>query len=490
MRLGLAAAIGLMLLMPLAAAQESHGTFEVAGPVNFTAGATVSGDPLALLANLTPRDRMFTLTASTATVYVREARDINLVAAFYETITRDVSYELHDVNVTFGAGGTTGWWGAYATSGSHLDMTFVHEADLEAKTATRISTEALARDQTDPTPTSSYYSRHLDMPHLEVHAPATMSMSFGGGIKFFGPDLRLQSRENTTEIQTGFTQEAWPKALTWVTLVFDDARLVAASPDCHVGFAEGATRSEGTIRFSSEDGAIETGAASYGPAVGPTFVTGTFQGHASPVVGGAQRGAMRLELAGELSSTTLPGKAITSTMLATPFRATSWLWVGGGLALAAVGALAGTQVMRRRSREPALGLDELVQMADLAAEAGRFAEALDWVRKARAQAPRSARLCVDEAFYLASLGEVDEALARYEEATGLSEDGEAPFLAAQLVAATQGPASEVAKLLRVGLGRTPTLVLDAEDDEALAAYARDPAIARILREARARLGDA
>lgn len=148
------------------------------------------------------------------------------------------------------------------------------------------------------------------------------------------------------------------------------------------------------------------------------------------------------------------------------------------IALAATAALAGfllgqrARFRRLRLREDEAG-SECVAIALLAAEAGDHARALHWFRHARDLAPENARLAAQEAWCLAELGRVDEALEAYAEASALSRDGLADFDAALLLLREGRSAAQAEERLAKALRRTPELALEAQGmDEFLALRGR------------------
>ena len=134
-----------------------------------------------------------------------------------------------------------------------------------------------------------------------------------------------------------------------------------------------------------------------------------------------------------------------------------------GAALAApAGFLLGrhTLTARLRRREAELS-EDCIAVAFLASEAGDHARALEWFRHARGLAPANATLARQEAWCLAELGRVEEALQAYAEAAFHSEDGLADFDAALLLLRQGCEAARVEDRLGKALARTPALALEA-----------------------------
>lgn len=139
------------------------------------------------------------------------------------------------------------------------------------------------------------------------------------------------------------------------------------------------------------------------------------------------------------------------------------VWWALAVALAAcTGFLLGRRALtdRLRLRERELS-DECVGIALLASEAGDHERALAWFRHARDLSPRNHHLARQEAWCLAELGRVDEALRAYAEASARSDDGLADLDAALLLLRHgRDPALAEARLA-AALQRTPALALEA-----------------------------
>lgn len=165
------------------------------------------------------------------------------------------------------------------------------------------------------------------------------------------------------------------------------------------------------------------------------------------------------------------------------------LW-GLAVALAAcIGFLLGRRALtdRLRVRERALS-DECVGVALLAAEAGDHERALEWFRHARDLSPRNHHLARQEAWCLAELDRVDEALLAYAEASARSDDGMADFDAALLLLRHGRDPTLAEERLAAALRRTPALALEAHALAEVQPLRGRPAFERAMAQAYARLG--
>jgi hypothetical protein len=86
------------------------------------------------------------------------------------------------------------------------------------------------------------------------------------------------------------------------------------------------------------------------------------------------------------------------------------------------------------------------------------------------------------------MGDVEEALRLYAEGSRLSTDGEADFNGAFAALRADRPPEEVAAWLVRALERSPELVADLEDDEALEGVRGVPAYEEAMRRAWERTG--
>lgn len=136
--------------------------------------------------------------------------------------------------------------------------------------------------------------------------------------------------------------------------------------------------------------------------------------------------------------------------------------------------------------DPPLTVEELVALAEHAADQEEWARALRFLRLAIAKAPTSARLRFDEAYFLESLGRPNAALEAYRGASELTQDGEPLFHAGRLLLRLGREADAIAAFA-MAFERTPELVLDVDGDPDLASVATTPAFRKARRRALARL---
>jgi tetratricopeptide (TPR) repeat protein len=108
-----------------------------------------------------------------------------------------------------------------------------------------------------------------------------------------------------------------------------------------------------------------------------------------------------------------------------------------------------------------LAAEDRLALARIEAGRERYQEAVTHVREARAEAPTSVRLLLEEASYLGAMGRLEEALRHYAEAAALDPDGDADFQAAVLILQSGADPERAEALLVKALARSPILVLDA-----------------------------
>jgi tetratricopeptide (TPR) repeat protein len=155
-------------------------------------------------------------------------------------------------------------------------------------------------------------------------------------------------------------------------------------------------------------------------------------------------------------------------------------------ALAILGGGAGAVLLKRRHDSLALGAEECAALAEMAVEAGQFDEALTWNVRARAASPRSARLWLDEGFYLERLDRPHDALAAYRAAAGLGAVADACLHEARLRLAL-GALAEAEDKLVDALHASPASLLEVEDG-GFEALLRRPRVRTAMDAARRALG--
>lgn len=140
----------------------------------------------------------------------------------------------------------------------------------------------------------------------------------------------------------------------------------------------------------------------------------------------------------------------------------------------------------RRTLELELSAEDYAILASSAADCEEWGRALGFIQHAKRLAPTSARLSLDEGYFLQELGRLDEAAAAYQVASELTSAGDAQFLLGLLLARL-GRADDAALAIIEAMRRSPEVALDVEEEPDLGGLARDPRVRRARSLALARL---
>lgn len=405
------------------------------------------------------------------------------------THTNETRYELDDVQISF-ASVAPGWLGGYFGPHGSAVLSTSTSAEMWANTSTLIGNSRIPRQGTQPNILD--YGVMESGPHLLLNTTGVFSYEGAGGIKLVGPTLVVHGEESggpaDLTVPTGddFVRGAATQneRQRWAYISFDQAswsletngKILAAS-------RAASSRWDGDAQMIDPTGEIDVGSSRYTPAVGDgsAMVTGRFTGALAPVAQGSDT-RVSATLEGDLTRTSLlQSQTIVPRLGWAP--SLGWLVVLG--ACVAGASAAGVVVQRRRAaRIEPFSVDELASFANVAAECERFGEALQWIESAIKLAPTSSRLQEDRAFFLAELGEVDEALRAYGQAAALSTTGDALLGAARLALDHDRPRATVLEYLDSALERSPGLV--AELDDGFGPLKHEPAYRRMVARARRR----
>lgn len=486
-----AVAIILVLVAPTVLAGED-------GAFTFNGAAQVNGDshytmlPVGVYAPNATQLRSLTFRAPAVQVYrlTHECTEAATpVLNFCLGQDDDVaSYRLTNVEVTLAGPEHPGSFGLYP-SGGKLDLAGHTPSTVETRTHAEMGSPT---GSYQPDPSEPVY-RCCEASNLAVVSMAGSASYVGGGVlKIYGPTVRVQSAENTTTEVTGHTPESDAPARgvheEALTLFFDtgnltfttDATFQAAGHMAQFAWTGGVTLPDATGDLSGDTGLAQ---AHHEQTVLEGAFTGTLQAR--------ENGASSIAISGRLDRTNL-ALAPASAFLPAPKWPAGWL-VATALVSVLAAVVAVWLVARRRRPEDtlhALSADEFQQLADVAIEAGQPREALTWIRRARELAPTSTTLLLNEAHCLSLLGDVDGALALYEQASKASSDGEADLLAATLLASVDQPAERVADHLRRAFAVNPALVLEVQLDDTFDRLRAAPPVRRAIRDAMRRGGTA
>jgi hypothetical protein len=390
-----------------------------------------------------------------------EATALNISAASPRVVPPGFhEFDVVDGTVTM-APGVKGGVGFYpGTRGlAQVDAT---SANLEARSSSLVGDSHTAQPGEDRG--FMDYGVQVSYPHVALTSVGLFTYEGDGGVKIYGPTLIVHSAHGDTVIETGSrgrpSAGAGVETRRWVFVTFSHAswELQALHP-FNVLAPTADARWQGSVDLVEPSGQLHGGSDVYGAATGATqaLLSGDFSAHIVPSADSTPRLAMTLS--GDMDATTLQAAHVS----ALPERTATLTFALGAATVVAAGAV-GYGIHRKvRSRYDELDPDELSSLANLAAEGGRFAEALHWTDAALRQAPGSARLHEDRAFFLAETGEVDLAIEAYFRAGELAKRGD-PYLAAAVLMFDTGRASsEVLPVLARALERSPSLWRDVEE---------------------------
>lgn len=410
------------------------------------------------------------LTASSAEIVQLHQMVARAPVVAVATRVDEERYDVTNATFTLLAAPEHGWLGVYPEAASVTFETtrLVGESRTSAAYGNGATTPEAA-----PDPRVRAFSVEAGGEHLLLEAEGRLVVTGDFAVKFQGPDVLVVAAENTTQIKTRQMSPRLGAGISessWAFLRARDARLEIVATEPIVAPARVAESAwSGTFRIAAQSGAIGTPDATYVPEGRTITLKGDFAGRFSPSVD-----QTRVRLDGEMLATTLArANAPADAARGEP----SLLLLG--VAVAAAGA-ATFAVARRKG--PRLSADEYARRAAEAAQAEDYDAALGWTRKARELAPKSARLATDEGFFMEQLGETGRALAAYERAMELSQDGE-PERLAFLLASRLALEDDAARWLVQAIEKSPAIA-GAIEPALLAPLARRAEVAAALARAK------
>ncbi|HWH08154.1 MAG TPA: tetratricopeptide repeat protein [Candidatus Thermoplasmatota archaeon] len=483
---GAAAALLLALLLapPLAAAADS-ATFTTDSVLQLPADSALQMAPDAIYMNGTSDLAALSLTAPR--VLVEWARheapevgvaDVSIAGPSGKSAPR---FTLTNVVLTLVPGGANGYVGVYPHAGAAAGVVTAGDLTLVPQAALQVG--GVVDQGPDGAPGQAGYGRTLTGPVLDVRADGTLTYTGPGVVKLNGPAVLLAADENTTRIETGrrVTGEAPLRRVNefWLVLTFEQATLTVQHPRMQIATEQAALNWDGTAVVAAMRGELQAQDGRYVAEGQSANLAGTFQGVARAQSAADGRAITAVHLEGELASTSLSPASRASIPVP------AWRPFGLGVLVAAVVAVSVSGALlyrRRRAPEEDLTVEQYRDLADAAMENLRFADALEWLEKAQAIAPASARLWMDKGYCHASLGDVPDALAAYERAAQLSQDGEADLLAASLLLRAGQPDLDAAERhVERALERSPAMALEVHLDNVFDPLRGRPRFSRLLR---------
>jgi hypothetical protein len=369
---------------------------------------------------------------------------------------RVYNYTLHDAVVTLTEGDHHGWLGLYfPLSGGRLATAATGLGSVEGKTGISLGEGVSGHNEAveGPVPYTQGYDWTSTDPLLLVETQGELRQTGSGQMKLQGPDLSFAARENATAItyETGSEASVQGPVGTrfsrWFFLSYEEADLTIGNPERSRLAASATTASwSGAAAFRPVEGSMRGEDATYSATGRQAHVVGDLVATVAPVARGGEV-RLRLDLTGDLTGTTLQRQQGGGTA-ALGARPSAWPLVAGALALALASVLLVGVLRRGRKEPPPMAAEDRLALARIEAGRERYQEAVTHVREARAEAPTSVRLLLEEASYLGAMGRLEEALRHYAEA-------------AVLILQSGADPERAEALLVKALARSPILVLDA-----------------------------
>lgn len=480
-----------LLLLPIASAGSASGSFLAAGHTRLPPGAQMRVEPLALLGDDASGLDELVVSAPRLRVHLFEVRyavaRTPLQSVGVYTSNTSETYALQSAALHLSAPASEGFVAAYARPGARATLVGASASDVAARAHGELST-ATGQPPVSPDPFASReHSRQVvDVPHAVATVPGALAYEGPLLLKVKGLRLAGSSSEGALVLDTrpeGDPDVAGERTTRWAILEADDARVEARSrTPWQMAWSEADASWQGMMTFSPLAGELRTDGAAYPASATIATLDGRFTGFLSAAQGDGGTPLTRLTLEGDVSRTTLSARS-DGSILPAP-RALPGVLLAGILVVAGAAGLGfGTGALygrRKRPSAPAASVpipvpaqvalpfsaEDCCDAGAKAASEEDWAAAAKWFARARSLAPTSARICADLAFSLSQIGDVDEALRHYAEASRLSTDGEADFNAALAALHGARPLDEVEHWLERALARTPGLVapLEADDD--------------------------
>lgn len=464
-----------ILLLPHALASPAQGTFVSVGAAHLPPGADIRFTPLLTALNATDGLHLLSLHASAAVVHVYEAPFTEASILQVTSGSTHQRFDLEDATMTLLPGNHRGMLVLYKhhegaarfTSGGRVALHPQERADFTAGGTIGAS---LAKDSRDERYT---HTEIVTRPHIGIQEQGALSYEGPGLLKIYGPDILLRAGGVERVLRTGL--ERGPEGLPregvrrWVVVEFSEAAFEASSakPWILAGIDVSAAW-DGGLAFHPVSGSLRSGEREYAAIGKPATLLGTLTAALDIVARQDHPLLTSWRVSGILDKTSLE---MTQMVPAAPAgRDGGWQIVAGILAGMCVVGGYGAVHLHRHPRRPgyAATAEECHDAATAAASHEDWPEAAEWFARARRLAPTSARLCADLAFALGQMGDLDEALRLYEEASRLSSDGEADLNGALTALEAGRNADEVEQWLVRCLERSPETVLDLEGDDAFA----------------------
>lgn len=498
-----------LLLLPVASGSTASGVFTLEGQARLPHGTELAFRPVLAFHNDTATFQ--TLVLRSPRVEVHEAFSQKLAVGLGEHAvlvpvkgdSNETTYQ--DVEIRLAAGSRDGALALYPSPDAETTLWAADPVFVEASDRTEAASIFPGEEgKSGPFANGGYYSEVVERPHLRIQGSGHLLYEGEGVLKVMGPDLELRSSNGMRTIPTGWeTSSDTPGVRTqrWAVIFFDPGTLqVETASDWLMAAPEVQGRWDGRAILGGTQGELHTDEGTF-QTMGMALLEGRFNGHFLAASDG-DRLQMLLELEGDVTSTNLEPMSVGAA--AGPWRlgATQLVLLFAAV-VAAAGATAGTGVWLTRRRhaphlsdepEPAahvfpFSVEDCVAAAADAADDEDWPRAAEWLQRVRRMAPHSARTCADLAHAYCQMGQLEEGLRLYAEASRLSSDGEADFNAAVLALESGRGHEEVEEWLGRALERTPSYVVDVETDPAFEALRGRGAFEKMVRRAWERADD-
>ena len=412
----------LVLALPVACAVYGIGDVEAIEKVNFPATTHADLSSAVMLGGASGL-RNLDLSATRAVIHIYEKTygGVSPVGTVQLPRSDERSWTAQNATLRLIASENSGFVGFMSLgSGStllHPTQAFV----LEHREAPVLSTAGAGNFATEPeSPAYPIFYHAATGDALYTRTPGSISHAGGGALKVLGPDLLVETAENSTQIATGESSLGAIRTFRWAYILFEDGTLRLDSPVAPIEFvSSSSSRMEwnGTASLVAADGNVTLEKQRH-VLSGPLSLTGDLVARVHPVPGSD---TLRVILEGEFDAT-----AFGSSLQPSASRGTNWWALTLGIAtVASMGTAGLAWWQRRRSRERisksaspgSWAADDCRAWAEVFEEIGDLSAALECLTAARQLMEKPTFALLQwEAGCLEALGRPEEAVERLKEA--------------------------------------------------------------------------